>query len=47
MLKRLAITAIYTYKKYVPENISARCVFEPTCSQYALDSIEKYGFGRE
>ena len=43
MLKGLVIKAIHMYKKYAPENISARCVFEPTCSQYALDAIEKYG----
>jgi len=43
ILKEIAIKAIHLYKRYVPENISARCVFKPTCSQYALDAIEKYG----
>ena len=42
-LKRIALWAILLYQKYASENIRNSCVFTPTCSQYTLEAIEKYG----
>ena len=30
-------------KKIFPKRFSQRCVFEPSCSEYALIAFEKYG----
>lgn len=42
-MKRLLIDAILLYQRYAPERIRKRCVFEPTCSNYMMQAIEKYG----
>ena len=31
------------YRKYISTLKKPSCKFYPTCSQYALDAIEKYG----
>ena len=41
MIKRLMLAAIRFYRKYIPH--APCCRFVPTCSQYALEAIEKYG----
>ena len=35
------LAAIRFYRKYIPH--APCCRFVPTCSQYALEAIEKYG----
>lgn len=42
-LKKAAIGCIRLYQHYAPENIRRRCLFKPTCSEYAILAIEKYG----
>jgi len=34
---------IHFYRRYVSILLPPCCRFQPTCSQYALDSIRKYG----
>ena len=41
--KKTVIWLILLYQKYAPERIRKSCVFEPTCSTYMLQAIEKYG----
>lgn len=44
MLKRLLIFMITFYRKFLsPLKGRPTCRFYPTCSQYALDAITKYG----
>jgi hypothetical protein len=44
MGKKVLIWIINIYRKYIsPIKIRPSCRFYPTCSQYALDAIEKYG----
>lgn len=38
-----AIGAIKLYQHYAPEEIRRRCLFKPTCSEYAILAIRKYG----
>lgn len=40
---RLLIAFIRKYQKVVPDRIRESCRFEPTCSNYAIAAIEKYG----
>lgn len=40
---RIAILLIRTYQKLVSPNLSPSCRFQPSCSQYALDCISRFG----
>ncbi|MBI4280122.1 MAG: membrane protein insertion efficiency factor YidD [Armatimonadetes bacterium] len=40
------ILAIRGYRRYVSPYLPATCRFHPSCSQYALDAISKYGPAR-
>lgn len=42
-LKKIIITMILLYQKLAPERIRLSCVFEPSCSEYMLLAINKYG----
>lgn len=42
-MKSLFIFIIKFYRRAVSPNRTPCCRFSPTCSQYALEAIEKYG----
>ena len=42
-MKTFLLAAIRFYRKYISPGIPPRCRFVPTCSQYAIEAIEKYG----
>lgn len=42
-LKYAVIGAIKLYQHYAPEAIRRRCLFMPTCSEYAIMVVRKYG----
>ena len=42
-MKTILIKLIRFYQKYISPLKSTRCPYIPTCSQYGLDAIEKYG----
>ena len=42
-MKRFMLFLIRFYQKNISPSRSACCRFIPTCSQYALEAIEKYG----
>lgn len=42
-MKYLMIKMIRWYQKYLSPMKSTRCPYIPTCSQYGLEAIEKYG----
>ena len=41
--KRIIITLVRIYQRFAPETVRRACVFEPTCSQYMILAVEKYG----
>lgn len=41
--KRLFICTIKLYQKYAPDSLRNKCRFEPSCSEYMILAIEKYG----
>lgn len=45
-LKRGIIGAIRIYQRYAPACLRNKCRFEPSCSQYMILSLEKYGLIR-
>jgi len=42
-MKRLLIKLIIFYRKFISPLKPPSCRFYPTCSQYSLEAIEKYG----
>ena len=42
-MKKILIKLIRFYQKYLSPLKSTRCPYIPTCSQYGLEAIEKYG----
>ena len=44
MMRRILLAAIRFYQKYISPGLPPRCrSIIPTCSQYALEAVEKYG----
>lgn len=46
MIRRLLLGAIRFYQRRISPGLPPRCRFIPTCSQYAVQAIEKYGAAR-
>lgn len=42
-MKRVLISSIRFYQKNISPLTPPSCRFVPTCSQYALEAVEKYG----
>ena len=42
-LKKLLLSAIRFYQRRISPGLPPRCRFIPTCSQYALEAIRRYG----
>ena len=42
-MKRAMLAMIRFYQKHISPAFPPRCRFTPTCSQYALEAITKYG----
>ena len=45
-MKSVMTAFIRLYQKGISPYTPPRCRFSPTCSQYALEAIEKYGAAR-
>ena len=43
MMVRILILLIKGYQKIISPLIPGRCRFNPTCSQYCIDALQKYG----
>ena len=43
MVKRVLLALIRGYQKYLSPLFPPSCIYEPSCSQYALEAIGKYG----
>ena len=42
-MKKIALALIRFYQRSISPLSPPRCRFYPTCSQYALEALEKYG----
>jgi putative membrane protein insertion efficiency factor len=42
-VRRIIIFFIRIYKRFISPILPNSCRFYPTCSQYAIDAVEKYG----
>jgi putative membrane protein insertion efficiency factor len=43
-MKRAALSAIRFYKKRISPSLPPGCRYQPTCSEYTYEAIERYGF---
>lgn len=41
--RRLAVGAVRFYQRALSPLLPDACIYFPTCSQYAVEAIEKYG----
>lgn len=44
--ERAALAAIRWYQRYISPLFGRRCIYTPTCSEYAFQAIRKYGLGK-
>ena len=42
-LKRILICVVRIYQRFAPASIRNKCRFEPSCSEYMILSLQKYG----
>jgi putative component of membrane protein insertase Oxa1/YidC/SpoIIIJ protein YidD len=42
-MKKIIIGVVELYQHYAPEHIRRKCLLKPTCSEYMILAIEKYG----
>ena len=43
---RAALSAIRFYQRRISPLFGARCIYVPTCSEYAFQAISRYGLAR-
>ena len=42
--KKIGIILINFYQKNISPSFGKRCIYYPTCSEYAKEAISRYGF---
>lgn len=42
-MKKVLIKVLKSYKKYISPLLGEHCRFYPTCSEYMVEAIDKYG----
>ena len=42
-MKQVLLALIKFYRKAISPHFPAKCRFRPTCSEYGLEAVEKYG----
>jgi putative membrane protein insertion efficiency factor len=45
-MKRLALLTIRGYQRAVSPSLAPACRFEPSCSRYGYEAVERYGLVR-
>lgn len=43
MIARVVVAVLRFYQRGISPMLGNNCRFQPTCSQYAIEAIEKYG----
>ena len=43
MFKAFALFLIRFYQRYISRGMGSSCIYQPTCSHYTYEAIEKHG----
>ncbi|MBU6333398.1 MAG: membrane protein insertion efficiency factor YidD [Chloroflexi bacterium] len=43
MLRRIVVTPIRFYQRFISPMLPPSCIYTPTCSHYAAQAIERHG----
>lgn len=46
MLREIALAPVRLYRLLVSPLLGPRCRYYPSCSEYAVDAVRRYGIGR-
>jgi len=46
IMKQVALLLIRFYQRFLSPLMGSSCRFQPTCSHYTYEAIEKHGIGR-
>jgi putative membrane protein insertion efficiency factor len=46
MTARLLLAVLIAYRRWLSPMLAPRCRFHPSCSAYAVESVERYGAAR-
>jgi hypothetical protein len=42
-MRRIVMALIRVYQRFISPLLASNCRFHPTCSQYTLEAVERYG----
>jgi hypothetical protein len=45
-MRRIVMALIRGYQRFISPLLASNCRFHPTCSQYTLEAVERYGAAR-
>jgi len=45
-MRALIVSMLRTYKRWISPLLPSACRFTPTCSEYMMDAVQKYGLAR-
>lgn len=45
-MKRIIIALVQLYQHFTPDHVRNRCRFEPSCSEYMIRAVQRYGVCR-
>lgn len=45
-MKPLVLKLLRAYQRYISPALGNNCIYQPTCSQYTYEAIEKHGVAR-
>ena len=46
LMARMLCAMVRGYRRYLSPLLPDSCIYSPTCSEYALEAIQKYGAAR-